>query len=121
MALPCEDVGDDAFAAEIASVLEKNGAWVVRNVGCGRNRVDVAVRDREDESKYLFGVVCDGDGYASELTTRDRDRLRDDVLSSLGWNIHHVWIVDWACDRERAEKRLIEILHRHNSRKETDK
>ena len=121
LALPCEDVGDDAFAAEIASVLEKNGAWVVRNVGCGRNRVDVAVRDREDESKYLFGVVCDGDGYASELTTRDRDRLRDDVLSSLGWNIHHVWIVDWACDRERAEKRLIEILHRHNSRKETDK
>jgi len=121
LALPCEDGADDEFAAEIASVLEKNGAGVVRNVGCGGNRVDVAVRDRNNDSKYLFGVVCDGYGYASELTTRDRDRLRDEVLSSLGWNVHHVWIVDWAYDRERAEKRLIEAFQVYNSRKETDK
>lgn len=117
----CEGCEDDAFAAEVASVLGKVGAKVVRNVGCGRSRVDVAVLDSEDETQYLLGIVCDGHGYASELTARDRDRLRDDVLSSLGWNICHVWVLDWAYDRERAEKRLIETLNRCNSRKETDR
>ena len=112
IALPHEKTCDDGFAAEVAAVLERAGAKVARDVGCGGTRVDVAVRDPDDKARYVFGVVCDGCGYAAELTARDRDRLRDEVLSSLGWNVHHVWIVDWAYDRERAEKRLIEAFER---------
>lgn len=115
-----EECGGDAFAAEVASVLGKGGAKVVRNVGCGRSRVDVAVLDPEDKSRYLLGVVCDGHAYASELTTRDRDRLRDEAFAALGWNIHHVWVVDWAYDRKRAEGRLIEALYRYSNRMETN-
>ncbi|MEL6430222.1 MAG: hypothetical protein AAFR54_13655, partial [Planctomycetota bacterium] len=28
-------------------------------------------------------------------TSRDRDRLRSDVLTGLGWRLHRVWAVDW--------------------------
>ena len=118
IALPHERTRDDGFAAEVAAVLERAGAKVARDVGCGGTRVDVAVRDPEDSARYVFGVVCDGCGYAAELTARDRDRLRDDVLFSLGWNVHHVWIVDWAYDRERAEKRLLEAFNQSINRKE---
>lgn len=118
IALPLEKPQVDGFADEVAAVLERVGAKVVRDVGCSGMRVDVAVRDPEDGSRYAFGVVCDGSGYGAERTARDRDRLRDDVLTSLGWNIHHVWIVDWAYDRERAEKKLLENYYNYSDRKE---
>ena len=82
-------------------------APALRDVGCGSNRVDVAVRDPDGDG-YVMGVMCDGRSYAGERTVRDRDRLRDEVFGSLGWNIRHVWVEDWAYDRERAEKRLVD-------------
>ena len=72
----------------------------------------------EDNARYVMGVTCDGRGYAGARTVRDRDRLRDDVLTSLGWNVVHVWAVDWAYDRPRAEKRLLEQLEKAKIRKE---
>ena len=111
IALPQEAFAEDGFAAEVAKVLEGAGAKVSRNVGCGANRVDVAVRDPDDDARYVLGVACDGRGYAGERTARDRDRLRDEVLASLGWHICHAWVVDWAYDRPRAEKRLLEAFN----------
>ena len=106
-----EAFAEDGIAAEVAKVLEGAGAKVSRNVGCGANRVDVAVRDPDDDARYVLGVACDGRGYAGERTARDRDRLRDEVLASLGWHICHAWVVDWAYDRPRAEKRLLEAFN----------
>ena len=100
----------DAFADQVAEFLQSNGAKTVRNIGCGSMRIDIAVLDPSDPSKYLLGVICDGESYSAQRTTRDRDRLRDDVLTSLGWRIHHAWVVDWAYDRERAQKRLLAAL-----------
>ena len=116
IALPLEKTSVDGFADEVAVVLERAGAKTARDVGCSGTRIDVAVRDPDDGSKYIFGVVCDGIGYGMERTARDRDRVRDEVLSSLGWNIHHVWIVDWAYDREKAEKKLIENYNKFTNK-----
>ena len=103
--------------------IEKTGAdsakvTVNRRGMSPTNRVDVAVRDADDPTKYVLGIMCDGCGYASERTARDRDRLRDEVLGSLGWNIYHAWVVDWAYDRARAEKRLLEAFENSTKRKE---
>ena len=118
IALPQGKLKADRFAEEVASVLERAGAKVARDVGCGGSRVDVAVRDPEDASRYAMGVVCDGTGYAGARTARDRDFLRDSVFSSLGWNIVHVWVEDWAYDRARAEKRLLEAFEKATKRKD---
>lgn len=119
IALPQRDLEKDRFAEEVASVLEHAGAKVARAVGCGGSRVDVAVRDPEDGSRYVLGVICDGIDYAGARTARDRDSLRDSVLASLGWNIVHAWVEDWAYDRARAEKRLLEAFEKATKRKET--
>jgi hypothetical protein len=112
IALP-QDAGErDCFADEVASALERVGAKVARDVGCGGSRVDVAVRDPRDASRYVLGVICDGAGYAGARIARDRDNLRDAVLSSLGWNVVHAWVEDWAYDRPHAERRLLEAFER---------
>ena len=116
--LPQADAADDRFADEVAATLERAGAKVARDVGCSGCRVDVAVRAPDDGERYVMGVMCDGAGYAGERTARDRDCLRDAVLSSLGWNLRHVWAVDWAYDRARAEKSLLEEFEKATNRKE---
>ena len=116
--LPQDDFAKDLFADEVAATLERAGAKVSRNVGCDGNRVDVAVRAPDDDARYVMGVVCDGRSYAGERTARDRDDLRDAVFASLGWNLRHVWVVDWAYDRDRAEKRLLQEFEKASKGKE---
>ena len=115
-----EEALDPEDAVRLPEPLEVAGAKIARNIGCGGTRVDIAVRDPADGNRYVLGVVCDGAGYAGELTARDRDRLRDDMLKSLGWRVAHVWIVDWALDRTRAEEHLREIYNNAIQRKESN-
>ena len=100
----------DACADEVAAFLSQHGYAVERNVGCSGYRIDVGVRCSDKGDGYLAAIECDGDSYASALTTRDRDELRASVLRSLGWNVVHVWAADWALDRKRGEERLLKEL-----------
>ncbi|NJL60956.1 MAG: DUF559 domain-containing protein [Methylacidiphilales bacterium] len=43
----------------------------------------------------MLGIECDGASYHNTPTARDRDRLRQQVLEKLGWNIHRIWSTDW--------------------------
>ncbi len=97
-----------SMADAVAAELEKRGYAVVRGEGAGRAAIDIAVRDKTDPSRFAFGVICDGRAYAAERTTRDRDRLRDDVLASLGWKIRHVWAADWLFAKDKALRRLLD-------------
>jgi very-short-patch-repair endonuclease len=42
-----------------------------------------------------MGIECDGASYHSAKSARDRDRLRQDILESLGWTIRRIWSTDW--------------------------
>ena len=42
-----------------------------------------------------MGIECDGATYHSAKSARDRDRLRQEVLEGLGWEIHRIWSTDW--------------------------
>ena len=91
----------------MSAFLESRGYKVERNVGCSGYRVDIGVVGEEG---FLAAIECDGESYASALTTRDRDKLRASVLRSLGWNTVRVWSADWALDRARGEERLLKEL-----------
>jgi hypothetical protein len=58
----------------------------------------------------LVGIECDGATYHRAATARDRDRLRQQVLEGLGWQIVRVWSTDWWNGRSDAEKRLLEAV-----------
>jgi very-short-patch-repair endonuclease len=96
----------------VARVIVSWGYEVERRVGAASYRVDVGVRQAGDGSRFILGVECDGPTYHSSRVARDRDRLRQDVLTGLGWRLHRVWSPSWYRDRRREEARLREVLER---------
>lgn len=63
---------------------------MVPQVGISGFRIDLGVRHPDLAGAYLAGVECDGATYHSAATARDRDKVREQVLTGLGWNILRV-------------------------------
>ena len=70
--------------------------------------------------RYLTGVECDGATYHRSATARDRDKLREQVLRGLGWEIVRVWSTDWWIDPrgtlERVHAQLDALLEADRQR-----
>lgn len=80
--------------------------WTVHHqVGCAGYRLDLAVVDPDDPGRYVLAVETDGPAYATAATARDRDRLRAQVLGSLGWRLHRIWSLDWWHDPDKEGQR----------------
>ncbi len=107
---------DSPFEEEVVSALLKRGYTVHTQVGSARFFLDLAVVDPDSPGRYLLGVECDGAAYHSARSARDRDRLRQAVLESLGWRIHRIWSTAWFRAPEKEMKALesaIEDAKRH--------
>ena len=110
-----------ALEACIGDAVEGLGLFPEPNVGVGRFRVDLGIRPRKGAGRYLLGIECDGEGYATTPTARDRERLRHEVLSGLGWGrIHRIWSLDWVRNRNGEIARLQEALHATTADTEPD-
>ncbi len=97
-------------AAQVSRALAAHGYTVAPRVGSGAYRVDLAVVDPDRPGEFLLGIEFDGTTYARAATTRDRDRLRAQVLAGLGWRLCRVWTLDWWYDRERETQRILAAL-----------
>jgi len=64
-------------------------------VGVAGFFIDLAVVDPENAGRFVIGIECDGANYHRARSARDRDRLREAVLRSRGWEIHRIWSTDW--------------------------
>jgi len=55
---------------------------------------------------------CDGATYHSALSVRDRDRIRQEILESLGWRgrIWRIWSTDWFRTPRQETEKLISFL-----------
>jgi very-short-patch-repair endonuclease len=73
--------------------------WEVHSqVGVSFFRVDLGVVHPDRPGRYLAGVECDGATYHRSATACDRDRLREMVLTDLGWRIRRIWSTEWWMD-----------------------
>ena len=91
--------------------LQARGWQAHPQVGCSGYRIDLGVVDPERPGRYLLGVECDGAYYHSARCARDRDRLRELVLNSLGWRLHRIWSTDFWHDPERELDKVEQALH----------
>ncbi|PZU71357.1 MAG: DNA helicase, partial [Brevundimonas sp.] len=89
---------DSPFEEAVANALRQKGWQVVTQVGVSSFRIDLAVVDPDAPGRYLAGVECDGATYHRSATARDRDKLREQVLRGLGWEILRIWSTDWWID-----------------------
>ncbi|PJO36123.1 DNA helicase, partial [Delftia acidovorans] len=86
---------DSPFEASVAQALERKGWRVHTQIGASSFRVDLGVVHPDHAGSYLAGVECDGATYHRSATARDRDKLREQVLRGLGWQILRIWSTDW--------------------------
>ena len=82
----------------IKSMLTQKGWQLDSQVGNSQYRIDLAVKDPNQNGSYIAGIECDGQYYYTASTTRDRDRLRSSVLTGLGWDLIRIWSLDFFLD-----------------------
>ena len=105
--------GGDAESPFEESVIAAIRSWgydVTPQVGAAGYRIDMAVQHPDKPGVHVLGVECDGAQYHSSRVARDRDRLREQVLTGLGWTMHRIWGTAWYRDRHGAERRLIDAI-----------
>jgi very-short-patch-repair endonuclease len=105
-----------AFEAAMAKAIEESARKVRAQIGCNGYRIDIAVENPERRGTFSLAVEGDGPAYGKAQSARDRDRLRQDVLQGLGWQMHRVWSDDWTSFCEREKNRLRASLAMAESR-----
>ena len=103
---------DSDFEIAVMDVLRGKGYEVVPQLGVAGFRIDIAVRHPTHKSGYLAAVECDGASYHSGVSVRDRDRIRQQILESLGWRnrIWRIWSTDWFRNPLAETDRLLQFL-----------
>lgn len=105
---------DSPFEKAVCVALAERGWTVHPQVGVSAFRIDLGVVDPDAPGRYLAGVECDGATYHRSATARDRDKLREQVLRGLGWEIVRIWSTDWWVDMpgtlEKVDSQLRALL-----------
>ena len=107
-----EGKDNTVLVEQIATKLRERGYEVNTQVGSSGFRIDIAVVDPADRGKYMLGIICDGDGYYRLKTARDREIVQPAVLKMLGWDLMHVWSLDWFMHPEAVLKSIFDKLKR---------
>jgi transcription elongation GreA/GreB family factor len=103
---------DSDFEIAVGDMLRNRGYEVVPQLGVAGFFIDLAVRNPDRPGEFLAAVECDGATYHSSHSARDRDRIRQTILESLGWKdrIWRIWSTDWFYDPRRESERLFSFL-----------
>ena len=104
---------DTPLETQVRQALEALGHKVDSQVGFSGYRIDLAVVDPKDDSRYVIGIECDGATFHSAKSARERDVGRQRFLEDRGWTIERVWSRNWWRDRQgeiaRLERRIGEL------------
>jgi hypothetical protein len=101
-----------SFEDIVSNFLEEHGYLVAKKVGCSDFRIDIAVKHPNHTNTFVLGIECDGPSYSSANTARDRDRLRQEVLENMGWNLYRIWSTEWIKNTASEEKRLLHAVEK---------
>lgn len=98
------------FNVDVKRVLEEKGYSVVSEVGSNGFYIDLAIQHPEIPKNYILGIECDGAIFHSSPYARERDRSRQILLESRGWNIYRIWSRDWSQNREEEITKLVKKI-----------
>jgi len=109
---PTGGEAESDFEVAVTEVLQDAGYDVVPQLGVAGYRIDIAVRHPRYRGAYIAAIECDGAAYHSGVSVRDRDRIRQEILESLGWQgrIWRVWSADWFRNPRHETSRMLDFL-----------
>lgn len=106
---------DSPFEESVIRFIQSLGFVAQPQVGVAGFYIDIGVTVK-GSCNYILGIECDGASYHSSKSARDRDRIRQEILESMGWEIYRIWSTDWFKHRkneeERLQKKLFEVKHK---------
>ena len=108
---------DSEFELVVCDFLKANGFDVDTQVGCSNFKIDLGIK-RPGTSDYVLAVECDGATYHSSKNARDRDRLRQQILESMGWSFYRIWSTDWFKNTAVEKERLLDVARKAVSKEE---
>jgi very-short-patch-repair endonuclease len=109
---------ESVFEEQVIDMVQSMGLEAVPQVGVAGYRIDIGVKHPDYRHGFLLGIECDGARFHSSVSARDRDRLRQEILESKGWNIHRIWSTNWFDDpskeRESLKEKIEALLAAHS-------
>lgn len=113
---PLSDTHLNPFELDVLQRLEAMGVPVTPQYGASGYWIDFACAHPKQQGRMVLAIEADGASYHSSPTARDRDRLRQQVLESLGWRFHRIWSTAWfknpAAEAVRAVEAWKEAVRR---------
>ncbi|WP_432849125.1 AAA domain-containing protein [Amycolatopsis sp. CA-161197] len=97
----------NGFERAIDVALKGRGVPVHAQWGFSDYRIDFALAHRDDPGRMVLAVEADGHKYHSSHSARDRDRLRQTHLETLGWRFHRLWSSAWFADPVGETDRIV--------------
>lgn len=110
-----ESCSDD-FIDFIYDKLLDYGYVVDKNIGKDVG-IDLAIFDKA-KNRYVVGLECDGGAYKNLVNTTDRERIRRNVLKSLGWKIYHVWSPDFYRNPKNEFDKILDFIQEASEEEE---
>ncbi|HEL5321099.1 TPA: DUF4011 domain-containing protein [Stenotrophomonas maltophilia] len=103
---------ESEFEVAVIKALRDLGYECEPQVGVANFRIDIGVRHPQYPHLFLAAIECDGATYHSGITVRDRDRIRQEILESMGWRgkIWRIWSTEWFRNPRRELARLTSFL-----------
>ncbi|CAT04949.1 putative DNA helicase [Mesomycoplasma conjunctivae] len=101
---------ESSLQQDIYNKLQNQGLIVKPKVGNSDFAIDLAIVDPQDPNKFLLAIECDGTSYKNSKTSRDRDRLRQQILEQRGWNVQRIWSIDWFKNQSKQVDMILDKL-----------
>lgn len=98
------------FNLAVKRRLEELGYLVSTEVGSCGYFIDLGIHHPSFHRRFILGIECDGAIFHSSEYARERDRARERLLRSRGWQIARIWSTDWSRDWRREVERIDRII-----------
>lgn len=113
---------DSNFEVAVANMIRSHDFEVKPQHGVAGFYLDMVVRNPDRRGDFIAAIECDGATYHSSVSARDRDRIRQTILESLGWRnkIYRIWSTDWFFDPRRETAKLLAFLDKRRAASRTE-
>ncbi len=96
---------------QLCDILNSKGYDCVSHIGSSDFQIDIGILNPYDSTRYLLGIMLDGETYRMTENTKDREISQINLLEKFrGWKIFRIWALDWWDDREFIIEQLLEEL-----------
>lgn len=103
---PAMEIGP-SLENQLRDALLAKGLEVEQRVGFSGYRIDLAVVDPNDGSRFVMGVETDGAAFQAARSARERDVVRQRFLEDRGWSVERAWSRNWWRNRQGEIDRLV--------------